>query len=112
MLNNLSKKSMERLNKFPGLKSVVEKFIASDGLHIYPGVLCDLTVYIRILGLDEPFFFGWNKYDTEEFYSWGHNSRYSNVLEPMLCCNLNRHICKLLNYLEETGIEEPDMEKA
>lgn len=107
--NNLSKRSLERLQNYPVLKSVVDKFIACDGLHTTPGRLCDLTVYIRMLNLEEPDFFGWSNYYFEEFYSWGHNSRYGNVLEPLMCWNLNRHICRLLNYLELSGIPEPDM---
>ena len=105
---NLSKKSMERLKKYPVLKAAVEDFISTNGTHKVPGRLCDLTVYIRMLDVFEPEFFGWSNYYFEEFCSWGHNSRYANVLEPLLCWNLNRHVCRILDYLD-TGVQEPDL---
>ena len=103
---NLSKRTLNRLNNYPQLKLAVNKYIKCDG-HKGCGLLTDLTVYIRRLKVDEPSLFGWSYFDSEDFYSWGHNSRYANVLEPMLYHNLNRHVCKLLNYLEDYNVEEP-----
>jgi len=103
---NLSKRTLSRLDNYPQLKLAVNKFIKCDGYE-GSGLLTDLTVYIRKLEVDEPSLFDWSYFDSEDFYSWGHNSRYAHVLEPMLYHNLNRHVCKLLNYLEDYNIKEP-----
>ena len=103
----LSKRTQQRLANYPTLKRVVRDFIKNNGY--VPGSLTDLTVYIRLLNIPEPLVFKWSDYVCEEFFSWGHNSRYANVLEPMLCGNLNLHICRLLNYMEAYEIAEPEL---
>ena len=100
----LSSRTVKRLAKYPELKKVVGTFLHNPYNCSH---LTDLTVYIRLLRIDEPEFFCWDDYYTEDFYSWGHNSRYANVLEPMLWSRLNKHICKILNYLSNSAIAEP-----
>lgn len=110
-MNNLTNRTLKRLESYPLLKNCVHKFIDHNGCSPIPHRLTDLTVYIRMLNIFEPDVFRWNDFVYDEFCSWGHNSRYKNVLEPMLCYNLNIHICRLLNYLDWSGVKEPDIYK-
>jgi hypothetical protein len=100
-LDVLSEETKERLEFFPKLKEVVEDFIENDGMNPNPLLLTPLTVYIRQLQVDEPSLFEWDEDTAEDFYTWGHNSRYSNVLEPMLIMNFEFSIEHLLDWLEE-----------
>lgn len=103
----LSKRTQQRLVNYPTLRKVIKRFIKDNGY--LSNSLTDLTIYIRCLDIDEPSVFQWSYHIRDEFYSWGHNSRYANVLEPMLCGNLNLHICRLLNYMEAYEIAEPEL---
>ena len=80
----LSKELKERLEKYPALKGYVESFIHDGGMNPDPELLSDLVVYVRELDIDVPSFFNWDYETTEDFDSWGWNSRYMNVFEPLL----------------------------
>ena len=99
----ISDELMDRVKEYPELERCVIDFIANDGCNPDPMYLTDLTVYIRNLNVNEPKLFCWDEDTEEDFYSWGHNSRYAHVLEPMLCCDLEGHIDRLVNYLELIG---------
>ena len=101
MEEKLSKELKERLEKYPALKGYVEKFIQNEGVNPDPDLLTPLTVYIRMLDISEPLFFDWDDEITEEFYSWGHNSRYANVLEPLLWNNLEEYVSLLIDWFDE-----------
>ena len=108
-IDNLTEKTRKRLEAYPRLKKCVEDYIKNEGVSPEPLCLTDLTVYIRDVGIDEPAVFYWDEETEEDFCSWGHNSRYANVLEPMMCQDLNWHIACLLDYLEEDDdFEEPE----
>ena len=104
---NLTKKTAERLKKYPVLSFCVNNFIENDGTNPAPRRLTPLTVYIRNLFVFEPDLFDWDDEICEDFCSWGHNSRYANVLEPMLIVSLDIHISHILDYLEDFNITEP-----
>ena len=103
----LSKITIERLKKYPILSFVVNNFIENNGINPCPHRVTPLTVYIKWLEVFEPDLFDWDSETTEDFCSWGHNSRYANVLEPMMHADLNSHISYLLEYLENSGRSEP-----
>ena len=89
-----------RIDEYPELARCVRDFIVNNGQNPDPMYLTDLTVYIRNLNVDEPVLFGWDEETAEDFYSWGHNSRYANVLEPMLYADLEGHVQAIANYLK------------
>lgn len=97
----LSKELKERLEKYPALKGYVESFIQDGGMNSDPDLLADLTVYIRELDIDVPSFFDWDYETIEEFDSWGHNSRYVHVLEPLLWNNLEEYVSLLIDWFDE-----------
>lgn len=97
----LSKEIKERLEKYPALKGYVESFIQNGGMDPDPTLLADLTVYIRELDIDVPSFFDWDYETTEDFDSWGWNSRYANVFEPLLWNNLEEYLSLLIDWFNE-----------
>lgn len=111
-INNLTEETIKRLEKYPTLKECVEDFIENEGENPDSSRLTKLVVYIRELCIYEPDVFKWDDEVAEDFYTWGHNSRYAFVLEPMLCNNLNWHIECLLDVLEEhANFQEPEMKE-
>ena len=102
----ISKELAKRVAKYPKLKECVDDFLKNDGMNPDSMCLTDLTVYIRELDIDEPCVFGWDGETTEDFYSWGHNSRYANVLEPLMAEYPEHHISCLVDYLEEEAKED------
>ena len=110
-VNNLTRKTYKRLERYPILEKVVYDFIKNNGRNPRRGYLTDLTVYIRKLDMDEPYVFHWDELTEEDFCSWGHNSRYANVLEPILRNDLDYHVSIILDLLEDNIIlEEPEMD--
>lgn len=102
-IDDLGETIKKKLDKYPVLKRCVEKYINEED---DPCMLTDLTVYVRCMEIDEPEFFGWDEETTEEFYSWGHNSRYANVFEGELAWNFENMVIDILNYLEYNKIED------
>ena len=96
----LSDDLWDRIREYPELVRCVSDFIVNNGQNPDPMYLTDLCVYIRNLDVDEPALFGWDEETEEDFYSWGHNSRYANVLEPMLYSNFEEMIECLVDYLD------------
>lgn len=103
LVDELSEQTKKRLEAYPVLKRCVEKYINDED---DPCMLTDLTVYVRLMEIDEPSFFGWDEETTEDFYSWGHNSRYANVFESELEWNTENMVIDILNYLEYNKIED------
>lgn len=104
----LNKVTKERLVKYPTLSKCISKLNKEDPFK--SDMLSDITVYVRRLNIDEAEFFGWDEETAEDFYTWGHNSRYANVFEPMLFDNFQEYIDIILEYLEDSGIKEPNMD--
>lgn len=76
----------ERLKKHPFLNKYVEHFIKSNGKSEKSGWLPFLTIWFRelfkaceIYDEDVPELLGWDEETSEDFWSWGHNSRYNHV---------------------------------
>ena len=96
----ISYKLANRIAEYPELDRCVRDFIANNGHNPNPLYLSDLTVYVRRLNIDEPELFGWDEETTEDFYTWGHNSRYGHVLEPMMAMDLEHHVERIADYLD------------
>lgn len=54
-----------------------------------------------MLNIDEPTTFDWDEEIAEDFYTWGHNSRYCNVFEPMLEDNFNEYLTIIMDIVED-----------
>ena len=120
MDNNLTSKTKKALHDYPVLEKAVEDFIKNDGCSPEKGHITDLTYYIKVLDIEKVDIvnlFGWDKIDlaeeddecytlADDFYSWGHNSRYANVLEPELIRDLNTYVGTVIELLDELKEEE------
>jgi hypothetical protein len=82
---------LKELDKYPNLKGAVEHFYDNNGKPEHEGCLPNLIVWIRkvldIAGEDAAKFFEMSEETAEDFYSWGHNSRWANTF----WCFLERH---------------------
>ena len=94
MNKRISDNTVSRLEKFPKLKRCVGDE-TNDPLR-----LDAVTVYVRMMDVDEPDLFDWDDDTAEDFYTWGHNSRYANVFEPMLEENFDEYLNIIMDYVE------------
>ena len=96
----ISDETKKRLEQYPKLKECVEEYIELNGSSKKPEYLPKLVVYVRCMRLDEPEFFGFDEEWTDEFYSWGRNSRYVHVFNPLLRDNLEEYLEAILEELD------------
>lgn len=85
---------LKELDKYPNLKKAVEHFYDTDGKPEHEGCLPNLIVWIRVVldkykSEDAAEYFDMPEKSKEEFWSWGHNSRWSNTF----WCYLDNHFC-------------------
>lgn len=84
---------LKELEQFPNLKQAVEHFYNTDGKAEHEGSLPNLIVWIRVVldkaEQDAPEFFEMSEEKAEDFWSWGHNSRWSNTFAGYL----ETHFC-------------------
>lgn len=80
-----------RLKKHPFLKQYVNSYIKNDGMSEIAGYLPYLVIWFRRMfekcGIEDdniPDICGWDNDTAEEFWSWGHNSRWNNVFRTWL----------------------------
>jgi len=103
----LYKRQQEALEQYPHLKQYVEKFIKNNGRSDRPGYLSDLVFYFRCMiegnDLDEDEVFGWDKHTSEDFYSWGSNSRWANTADYYIYSHFNKCIDIILQLAENYG---------
>ena len=96
------------LDGFPNVQKYIKEYIYNEGLSNKPMRLPNLIVWFRETleknGVDIPYYFDWDDDLCEEFYSWGHNSRWSNVfaswLEPD---DIEEHLENILDIAETYG---------
>ena len=96
----ISDEIKKRLEQYPKLKECVENYIEINGCSQKRGYLPKLVVYVRCMRLDEPEFFGFDEEWSDEFYSWGLNSRYAHVFNPLLRENFEEYLEAILEELD------------
>lgn len=85
----------DRLKMFPNLSRYVKNFEKSEGGNEKDSYLPYVVIWFRELldkaGYEDsvPELFGFDEDDTEEFYSWGHNSRWNHVFATWLETNMD-----------------------
>ena len=102
------------LDKYPNVQKYIKDYIKNDGEMSTPGRLPNLVVWFRETleknNADVAEYFGWTEEWADEFYSWGHNSRWANVfmawLEPD---DIEEHLDAIKDIAEEYG--DPDVEE-
>lgn len=96
---------------FPYLDKYKESFIENNGVGEAENCLPMLVVYFRVvfetmLHIDPPSFFRWNEEVTEDFDTWGYNSRWSHTFRYMLKNHLNLYVRKLKKLMRDNKIED------
>lgn len=78
----IKRKIRKELRKYKNLNQYALHFSEYQSTE-HPDYLCNLTIWFRytfdkagIMDMDLPEFFGWGKERTEDFETWGHNSRW------------------------------------
>lgn len=97
---------LQELKRFPNLKSAVEFFYQNNGESEHEGCLPNLIVWIRCVlpeDYDAAEYFDMPDEMKEDFWSWGHNSRWANTFYCYLEDNFNYCVKKCLDLAEEYG---------
>lgn len=99
------------MKKFKYLDSYVKLY--ESGSELGGRYLPKLIIYFREvfdkIGLTDdgvPEFFGWDENTAEDFWSWGHNSRWSHTFDAFLADNLEHYVALLKDTMEQEGIED------
>lgn len=104
---------LKELDQYPNLKGAVEHFYNTDGQPEHEGKLPNLIVWIRQVleneSDDAPEYFEMSERQTEDFYSWGHNSRWSNTFWVFLENHFNWCVALCIDLAREYG--DYDIEK-
>ena len=97
----------KELDKYPHLKSYVESYKKGE---CEPSQISSLAYFFKRMchdhDLDEQELFGWDDEIAEDFYSWGHNSRWANTFEWFLAENLDFCIDIAIELVKEYGDRE------
>lgn len=98
---------------FKYLDEYINDYVKNNGLSTEPGYLHKLIIYFRKafdkLGMSDncvPEFFDWDDETSEDFFTWGHNSRWSNTFATMLDNNLNDYVDKLKSTMVNNEIDD------
>lgn len=110
---------MSDISKYPNLERYYTHFEKTKGLsERQDGSFPNLIIWIRLNvepeydgkeWIDAAQFFELDEDDTEEFYSWGHNSRWANVFLPFALINLDLVREKCIELAEKRG--DPNVEE-
>lgn len=76
------------MNKYKHLKQYYMDYLEHKGKAEHDGCFPNLIIWIREVMGDDQYkiteYLNMTEDAEEEFYSWGHNSRWSHVVEPMI----------------------------
>ena len=101
---NIKNQTKKRLEQYPKLQKCVKRYIETQGEFELDKnnkfLLPKLVYYIRCMDIYPPEFFKWDKETTEDFESWGHNSRYAHTFMEMLEENLDEYINIIIDKLD------------
>lgn len=117
----MEKETLKKLKNYPNLKKYAKHFEKTRGDGEIAGFLPFVVIWFRDLfreaGIDDgqvPVEFEMDDETSEEFWSWGHNSRYANVFSWYLLSNLDFCIdiaLQIIDNNERFGGFDPDIEK-
>ena len=92
----MRKETLQKLKDYPRLKKYAKHFEKTRGYSEIAGFLPFIVIWFRDLfkeaGINDgqvPIEFEMDEETSEEFWSWGHNSRYANVFKQYLLDNLD-----------------------
>lgn len=98
---------IQKLKQFPFLESYVKSYIENEGTAENIGCICRLTYFFKRMDieheLDMQSLFDWDDDTTEDFYSWGHNSRWANTFEGQMEGCLEDYVDVAIDLAETYG---------
>lgn len=98
---------IQKLKQFPFLESYVKSYIENEGTAEKIGCICRLTYFFKRMDieheLDMQSLFDWDDDTTEDFYSWGHNSRWANTFEGQMEGCLEDYVDVAIDLAETYG---------
>lgn len=102
------------LNKHPNVQRYVADYIANEGMGPGGTRLPDLVIWFRETleknDIDIPDYFNWDDDWREDFYSWGHNSRWGNTFRCWLSVDeLEQQLETIAKIADEFG--DPNIEE-
>lgn len=102
-------KLRKELTKYKYLNQYVKYFDEHNGQSEDDDYLPKLVVYFRRVledKVDLQEFFGWDNDTAEDFYSWGHNSRWANTFAHELLIDLEYYVYLLLKHMKANNIKD------
>ena len=98
---------IQKLKQYPFLESYVKSYIENEGIPENISCICRLTYFFKRMDieheLDMQSLFDWDDDTTEDFYSWGHNSRWANTFEGQMGGYLEDYVDVALSLAETYG---------
>ena len=87
----LNQETKDQLENYPNLKKYVEHYAETNGKPEKEECISNLVYYFKLQcfnnDLDEEETFNWDNKTSEDFYSWGTNSRWANAFDNYLRYN-------------------------
>ena len=110
---------MSDISKYPNLERYYKHFEETNGQsERHDDSFPNLIIWIRLVvepedegkeWTDVAQFFGFDEDDSEDFHSWGHNSRWAHVFFPFALNNLDLVKDKCIELAEKHG--DPNVEE-
>jgi len=97
---------LDELDKYPHLTEAVKHYEDTDGDSEHKGCLPNLIVWIRQvlpLDIDPAEYFEMDDETAEDFYSWGHNSRWNHTFRDVLESDFEFCVRKCIDLAKEYG---------
>lgn len=95
------------LDKFPVLKKAVEHFKETGGRSEEDGCIPNFVYFFKQMNFrfdqDPDEMFGWDSETKEDFWSWGHNSRWAHTACMWIDDNFEECIEKAIELAKEYG---------
>lgn len=118
--NDMEKETLEKLKAYPNLKKYALHFEKTRGESEMAGYLPFIVIWFRDLfkkaQIDDgevPVLFEMDDDTAEDFWSWGHNSRYSNVFSWWILDGMDFAIDVALQIIKNNDCKgfDPDIRK-
>lgn len=103
----LTAEQKERLKAYPVLEKAVNYFMTSEGQSEESGCIPHLVYFFKQKyldnGIDPDEMFGWDEETSEDFWSWGGNSRWSNTVTCYILSKFSKCIDIALDLADNYG---------
>lgn len=101
------------MKKYKYLHQYVRNFLRNEGCSEHPQYLPLVVIYFRealdklhIPDDEVPSIFGWDDETADDFFSWGHNSRWNHTFSCMLYANIDEYVDLLKKLMEKNNLED------